>query len=216
MVSKVKEQQKVNNKYFKIPKFVAWIFPRRIWFGSSGNVYLTFDDGPHPDITPWLLDELKKENIKATFFWNGCQIEKYPEFLKRALEEGHVVGHHGYKHQSSKDISPEEFKMNFDQSRVFVKSDLFRPPHGDLSQKQARYALNNGEIVMWSWLSYDFDEHISTEFILHKAKKQVRKRDILVFHENEKTIHRIKKIIPPIIQLIRDKGLNFATVEKKR
>jgi uncharacterized phage-like protein YoqJ len=97
-----------------------------------------------------------------------------------------------------------------------VKSDLFRPPHGDLSQKQARYALNNGEIVMWSWLSYDFDENISTEYILQKAKKQVKKRDILVFHENDKTINRIKDIIPPIIQLFRDKGFNFAQIENKR
>lgn len=195
---------------------MAWIFPRRIWFGTNGNVCLTFDDGPHPEITPWLLDFLKKNNIKVTFFWNGNQIEKHPELLKRAIHEGHIVGHHGYTHESGKNLSLEEFEINFEQSKTKIDSDLFRPPHGDLNQKQAKYALNKGEVVMWSWMSYDFDLEVSTEYILQKAKKQIQNRDILVFHENEKTIHRIKEIIPAIIQIVRNKGLNFAQVEKKR
>ncbi|HZH85904.1 MAG TPA: polysaccharide deacetylase family protein [Brumimicrobium sp.] len=195
---------------------MAWIFPRRIWFGTNDSVCLTFDDGPHPEITPWLLDFFKKNNIKVTFFWNGNLIEKHPELLKRAIREGHVVGHHGYKHESGKNLSLEAFEINFEQSKTLVDSDLFRPPHGDLNQKQAKYALNKGEVVMWSWMSYDFDLEVSTGHILQKAKKQIQNRDILVFHENEKTIHRIKEIIPVIIQIVRNKGLNFAQVEKKR
>ncbi|RYM35745.1 polysaccharide deacetylase family protein [Brumimicrobium glaciale] len=212
-VSKV-TQQTVNKRLHKIPKLVAWIFPRRIWFGTNGNVCLTFDDGPHPEITPWLLDELRSHNIKATFFWQGCNIEKYPEFLKRAIDEGHIVGHHGFNHQSGKELSFEEFKSNFEKSRMLVKSNLFRPPYGDLNRKQAKYALNKGEVVMWSWMSYDFDSTISSKEVLQKAKNQIQNRDILIFHENEKTIHRIKEIIPAIIQIIHNKGLNFALVEK--
>lgn len=215
MVSKVTEN-KVNKRLYKIPKLVAWIFPRRIWFGTNGNVCLTFDDGPHPEITPWLLDELKSNKIKATFFWQGSQIEKHPELLKRAIDEGHLVGHHGYHHKSGKDLTLEDFKENYEKSKGLVESDLFRPPYGDLNQKQAGYALQNGEIVMWSWMSYDFDSTISTKEILQKAKSQVKSRDILIFHENEKTIHRLKEIIPAIIKIIKDKGLNFALVEKKR
>lgn len=195
---------------------MAWIFPRRIWFGANQNVCLTFDDGPHPEITPWLLDELKSNNIKATFFWLGSQIEKHPELVKRAIDEGHLVGHHGFNHTSGKELSFEEFKTNLDQSIALVKSKFFRPPYGDLNQKQARYALQNGEIVMWSWMSYDFDSTISNMEILQKAKSQIQSRDILIFHENDKTIHRLKEIIPAIIQIIHDKGLNFALVEKKR
>ncbi len=215
MVSKVTDK-KVNKRLHKIPTVAAWIFPRRIWFGTKGNVCLTFDDGPHPEITPWLLDELKSNKIKATFFWLGSKIEKYPELFKRATAEGHLVGHHGDQHQSAKKLSFEEFKVNFDNSKALVKSDLFRPPYGNLNQKQAKYSLKNGEIVMWSWMSYDFDATISAEEIIQNAKHQIQDRDILVFHENEKTIHRIKEIIPTIIKIIQDKGLNFALVEKKR
>ncbi|WP_159038480.1 polysaccharide deacetylase family protein [Brumimicrobium mesophilum] len=195
---------------------MAWIFPRRIWFGTKGNVCLTFDDGPHPEITPWLLDELKSNNIKATFFWLGNNMQKYPELLKRAIKEGHIVGHHGNNHKSGKELTLNEFKMNFERSNGLVNSKIYRPPYGDLSQKQAKYALQNGEVVMWSWMSYDFDSAISTTEILQKAEKQIKDRDILVFHENEKSIHRLKEIIPAIIQIIHEKGFNFALVEKKR
>ena len=215
MVSKVKHQQ-VSRRLYRIPKFVAWSFPRRIWFGKNGNVCLTFDDGPHPEITPWLLDELKINKVKATFFWKGSQVEKYPKLLKRAINEGHIVGHHGYNHHSGKELTFQEFKTNFNKSKVLVKSNFFRPPYGDLNQKQAKYALENGEVVMWSCMSYDFDADLSITEILQKAKSDIQNRDILVFHENEKTIHRIKEIIPAIIEIIQNKGLNFALVEKKR
>ncbi len=212
----MKHLQRIKPRFFKIPKIVAWIFPRRIWFGPKDSVCLTFDDGPHPIITPWLLDELKKKNIKATFFWNGLQIEKHPELLTRAEKEGHVVGHHGYEHKSAKKYDFETFKQQFEQSRSMVNTHFYRPPYGDLNFKQARYALRQGEIVMWSWMSYDFDQNYSVHSILKKAKEQIQGGDVLVFHENDKTIHSIKEIIPSIIQIIRDKELNFAVVEKKQ
>ncbi|WP_165779172.1 polysaccharide deacetylase family protein [Brumimicrobium salinarum] len=203
-------------RLFKIPIVAAWIFPRRLWYGASQNVYLSFDDGPHPEITPWLLDELKRNNIKATFFWQGNQIEKHPELLQRAKNEGHSVGHHGYEHKSGKSLNFDAFKINFDQSNQLVDSKLYRPPYGDLKSSQARYAAKNGKIVMWNWMSYDFDSTVSIEQIIQKAKTQIKGGDILVFHENEKTNHRIKEIIPAIIKVIRDKELNFARIEKKR
>src|SRR5690554_1979939 len=169
MVSKLKRKNKFIKRICKIPQFVAWIFPRRIWFGlHPSSVYLTFDDGPHSEITPWLLAELKQHNIKATFFWNGNRIEDYPELLTQAIEEGHVVGHHGYFHQSAKTLSYEAFKENYNRSKTIVNSQLFRPPHGVLTRKQARFALKNGEVVMWSWMSYDFDENFPISKILEK------------------------------------------------
>ncbi|HLV40806.1 MAG TPA: polysaccharide deacetylase family protein [Brumimicrobium sp.] len=195
---------------------MAWIFPRRIWFGKNGSVCLTFDDGPHPEITPWLLDELKKEDVKATFFWNGDKIEKHPELLARAVNDGHLVGHHGFAHLSGKTLSLTDFQANFHQSKALVETGLFRPPYGSLKQKQAKYALENGELVMWSWMSYDFDSKVPLQKLFQKAEKQIRSRDVLVFHENDKTVDRIKEIIPKIIQIVRDKELNFALIEKKR
>src|SRR5690554_7567199 len=97
-----------------------------------------------------------------------------------------------------------------------VNTHFYRPPYGDLNFKQARYALRQGEIVMWSWMSYDFDQNYSVHSILEKAKEQIQGGDVLVFHENDKTIHSIKEIIPSIIQIIRDKELNFAVVEDRK
>lgn len=212
MVSK--QNPKINKKrWYRIPKIAMWLFPHRIWIGTDKNVYLTFDDGPHPEITPWLLDELKKNKIHATFFWLGSQVEKYPDLLKRAREEGHVVGHHGYFHESGRKLIFQDFKKNFDQSKEMVKSELYRPPYGELKKRQAKYAIRNGEIVMWSWMSYDFDSTLTPQHILALAEKQIRNKDILVFHENEKTIHRIKEIIPQIIQIVHKKGLDFSIIK---
>lgn len=200
----------------RIPKIVAWIFPRRIWFAPNDNVCLTFDDGPHPETTPWLLAFLKKHNIQATFFWQGEKIKENPALYQKAISEGHVVGHHGYVHVSAKQLSFERFCVNFDQSQTLVNSTLFRPPHGRLNRKQANYVMQKGTIVMWSWMSYDFDTSLSADAIIQKATKQIRNRDILVFHENEKSKDKLKQIIPAIIKVIRDKQLNFALVEKKQ
>lgn len=201
------------NRLFRIPKYTAWFYPRRTWYGEGQNVYLTFDDGPHPEITPWLLDELKNNQIQATFFWLGSQVAKYPELLERAIEEGHSIGHHGHSHLNGKDLQFDDFKNNFDQSKVLINSQLFRPPYGKLKRKQAKYASENGQIIMWSWMSYDFDLNLSVAKILELAKREIRSKDILIFHENDKTRDRIKEIIPAVIQIVREKGLSFEVIK---
>lgn len=199
-------------RLFKIPKIAAWIYPRRLWYGEKENVYLTFDDGPHPEITPWLLGELKKLELSATFFWTGENIQNNPTFLERALKEGHAVGHHGYRHISGKELTLEAFKENYNRSKALVNSKLFRPPYGDLNRKQAKFALKNGKLVMWSWMSYDFDDGLSNKVLLDHVKKEVKGGDILVFHENDKTKDRIKEVLAEVVEIIQAKDLKFDTI----
>lgn len=208
-------QHRKSKRLFKIPSFVAWFFPRRVWFGTSDHVFLTFDDGPHPDITPWLLAFLKEEKMAATFFWNGEQIKKYPAFIQQAKEEGHLIGNHGQQHISPRKMTQAEFETDFNESQKLVPTKLYRPPYGEIKQRQAKYALQKGSLIMWSWMSYDFDSAVSNQQICDACKHGVKEKDILVFHENDKTSDRMKEILPTIVQVIRDKGLNFATLENE-
>lgn len=199
-------------RFFKIPKIAAWIYPRRLWYGNKKCVYLTFDDGPHPEITPWILDELKRLEVPVTFFWTGENIQKYPLLFKRAVNEGHIVGHHGYQHVSGKKMSLEAFKENYNKSKDLVTSNLFRPPYGDLKRKQAAYALKNGRLVMWSWMSYDFDGSLSNKSLIKHVKKEVKGGAILVFHENDKTKERITQILAEVVEIIKLKNLKFEVI----
>lgn len=205
----------VDSRLYRVPNFVSWFYPKRIWSKKNSDaVYLTFDDGPHPDTTPWLLDLFKENNIKATFFFLGEQTEKYPELVTQVKEKGHIIGHHGYEHISPKKQGLSEFKLNFDKSQSIVSSNLYRPPYGEIKSSQAKYALKKGTLVMWNWMSYDWDDQLPIKQIFDRFRKDVKKGDIAVFHENEKSKHRLKEIIPEIISIVRKKGLNFAALDK--
>jgi peptidoglycan/xylan/chitin deacetylase (PgdA/CDA1 family) len=202
-------------KFFKTPFFLPWFFPKREW-GFSLNepfVYLTFDDGPNPTITPWVLDELKKDDIKATFFCVGDNVRKYPEIYKRILDEGHRVGNHTMYHSNSSKTNYKDYLKSYQQAEEYIESKLFRPPYGRLTYFKQKEILKTKKIIMWSWLSYDFDVNVSVGKILEKARKQIQKGDILVLHDNEKVTERVKMLLPQIISVIQEKGLGFKVIE---
>lgn len=206
----------LDSRLYRVPKIVFWFYPKRIWnIKNSDAVYLTFDDGPHPDTTPWLLKLFQENDVKATFFFLGKQVEKYPELVEQVRHEGHTIGHHGYEHVSPKKQTLNVFKSDFNISQSIVVSNLYRPPYGEIKSTQAKYALRNGALVMWSWMSYDWDEKLPVSQIIDRFKKDIVQGDITVFHENEKSKDRIKEIIPEIISIVREKGLNFAALENK-
>lgn len=204
----------MNNRVLRIPKFVTWFYPRRVWFGPTSDFHLTFDDGPHPDITPQLLDYLRHEQIKVSFFWQGDLIKKHPELLQQAIKDGHTIGHHGYKHISNRKLSFEEFQNNFEKSKALVPHALYRPPKGEISTKQAKYVLRSNILVMWSYLSYDWDDQLSDQKITEQFKNGLKSREVAVFHENDKTKDRIFQIIQEVVGIVREKGLNFAPLPK--
>ncbi len=195
---------------FKTPYLIKKILFKRLWgFSNSLNkVYLTFDDGPHPDITPWILDLLSNENIKATFFCVGENVRKYPAIYDRILKDGHAVGNHTMYHNNARNTQKKEYFDSIKKASTYIESNLFRPPYGRLPITWENELLKKYKIVMWSWLSYDFDMNQSISKILKKAKK-INSGDILVLHDNPKILEKQKKLLPELIRFIKERKITF-------
>lgn len=204
-------------KLFKTPRFFRWIFPNKTWgFSRLENaVYLTFDDGPDPHVTPWILDLLKEKNILATFFCVGANAEKYPELVERILSEGHSIGNHSMRHEKGVKTANNVYLESVREAHEHISSSLFRPPYGRLKISQTWKLKKEYQIIMWSWLSYDFDHRIPLETILSKAQKQIKAGDILVLHDNPKCADRVKVLLPQLIDIISEKKLEFKMIEQK-
>ncbi len=200
-------------KIFRTPIYFRWIFPRRKWgFSASKNcVYLTFDDGPTPKLSPWILDLLKQEKIPATFFCVGANAEAHPELVQRTLAEGHSIGNHTMRHEKGTKVSKNAYLASIDEASHFIPSKLFRPPYGRLPMIYGRNIRKKYTIVMWTWLSYDYDPSVSVSEILARAQR-IKAGDILVLHDNEKVAERLQELLPKLIVCIREKGLKFAAI----
>jgi len=198
-------------KLFKIPQFVKWVYPKRIWGISVSDpiVFLTFDDGPIPEITPWILDFLLAKNIKATFFCVAENVLKYPEIYQRILDEGHSVGNHSFNHNNGYKTDYNSYITSFQKADSIIKSKLYRPPYGKMTRKQEKEIVKTHKIIMWSWLSYDFDKSVSTQKIMKNANREIKPGTILVLHDNAKIVERTKLLLPQIVELLDRKGLKF-------
>lgn len=200
-------------RFFKTPFLFKILFFKRIWgfSHSKKSVYLTFDDGPHPDITPWILDYLLMENIKATFFCVGDNVRKYPEIYLRILQEGHAIGNHSMHHNNAIKTSLSAYLLSIDEASKLIQTNLYRPPYGRLPISWGNSILGKYKIIMWSWLSYDYDQQISVSQILKKAKR-ISPGDILVLHDNPKITAKQKELLPQLIQLLKEKKLTFEII----
>lgn len=203
-------------KIFKVPRFFRLFFPNKTWdFSASEKViFLTFDDGPDPQITPWLLDFLANNNIVATFFCVGDNVKKFPEIYARILAEGHAVGNHSMHHQKGINVSLKEYIKSVELASHYIDSILFRPPYGRMSIRQTYALRKKYVIIMWSWLSFDYEPSISVRKIISNAKRRIQAGDILVFHDNSKTTDRLKEILPELIEIVRAKGFGFSKIQK--
>ncbi len=203
-------------KIFKVPRFFRLFFPNKTWdFSASEKViFLTFDDGPDPQITPWLLDFLANNNIVATFFCVGDNVKKFPEIYARILAEGHAVGNHSMHHQKGINVSLKEYIKSVELASHYIDSILFRPPYGRMSIRQTYALRKKYVIIMWSWLSFDYEPSISVRKIIANAKRRIQAGDILVFHDNSKTTDRLKVILPELIEIVRAKGFGFSKIQK--
>ena len=203
-----------------MPSFVPRLYPERIWAFSreSNSVYLTFDDGPIPGITPWVLDELKKHQAKATFFCIGENVGKHPEIFKRISAEGHAVGNHTYNHLNGWKTETSEYIENVLKCEESLKSNsdpdvypdsklLFRPPYGRIKSSQAKLLQNKGyKIVMWEIISYDFDAGISEEECLQNVLGKIRPGSVVVFHDSLKAEKNLRYVLPKVLDYIGKKG----------
>ncbi|QTD36758.1 polysaccharide deacetylase family protein [Polaribacter batillariae] len=198
--------------YFpRTPAFIARIFSKYTWRFSSDKkeIYLTFDDGPTPVITDFVLAELKKYQAQATFFCIGKNIKKYPEIFKRIISDGHSIGNHTQNHlngwKSKNNIYIDDF-LECDKV-LQEKTKLFRPPYGKIKKKQASEIFKRGyKIVMWSVLSADFDTAISEEKCLQNVLKNTKNGSIIVFHDSVKAAEKLRYALPKILKEFSKKG----------
>ncbi len=196
------------------PKLLHKLFPARIWgiSVSDKSVFLTFDDGPNPEITPWILDFLKEKNIRATFFCVGENVERFPELYQRLLDEGHRTGNHTMKHLNGMKTDKKTYLHSILETEKQVKSDLFRPPYGRLSRKMDQLLTQRFKIVMWTWLSKDYDQSVSIDSII-KAAESIQPGDILVFHDNSKSKDRVQELLPPIVERLLAENYVFRIID---
>ncbi len=218
------------NLYFvKTPKFVQRLFPKRTWAlpNNENIVYLTFDDGPIPQVTPWVLDLLKKHHAKATFFCIGDNINKHPSIFKRLVAEGHSIGNHTYHHLNGWETNTEAYIDNcekFDEilncnnelveatyqndksethNQKSTIKNLFRPPFGKITTRQSKILQKKGYIIiMWDVLSADFDPNISKEKCLENVLKNLNPGSIVVFHDSLKSEEKLRYVLPKVLDFI--------------
>lgn len=193
------------------PFFLKLFYPRLIWRKSNKEkiLYLTFDDGPIPEITPFILDTLKEFGVKGTFFCVGENITKHPEIFKRCLDEGHSVGNHTFNHLNGFKTPNEDYLTNVQRCQELLPGNLFRPPYGRIKPRQVKRLSGSHQIIMWDVLSGDFDVHISGEKCLSNVIRYSRNGSIVVFHDNIKAIPRVKYALPRTIEYFLEQGYRF-------
>ena len=210
--------------FIKTPGFIMRFFSKYTWRlpVNSNEIFLTFDDGPTPEITEFVLSELKKYNAKATFFCIGKNIKKQSNTFNKIVSEGHAIGNHTQNHlQGWKTNNQKYLKSVLECENIIANwpqkvnnSKLFRPPYGKIRKSQARNLLKNGyKIIMWDVLSGDFDSSISNERCLQNVLKNTRNGSIIVFHDSVKAAEKIKYALPRVLKALSDKGFSFSKIE---
>ena len=200
--------------FFRVPFLVQLLFKRRVWRGEDYNaVYLTFDDGPDIETTPWVLDLLRRENIKATFFCIGQNIENNPSLFKEILNNGHAIGNHTYKHEKGTKTKKTEYITSVRKTESLHSSNLFRPPYGRLNIFQVDNLLSMGKkIIMWTWNAQDYKKSLEHSQIIDNART-IKGRDILLFHNSKKSEQNMKNSLPEVIKIVKQKKLFFKLLD---
>ena len=193
-------------------------YPNRFWkIDSKGRkeIYLTFDDGPHPQITTFVLDELRKYNAKATFFCIGNNVKKHPEKYELILKRDHAVGNHTFSHINGWKTIDDAYLQDIEEAAKYINTKLFRPPYGRMSYKQEklfRSKFPRHDIIMWDVLSADYDQNISAEKCLKNVIKNAKSGSIIVFHDSEKAFARLKYALPKVLEHFSERGFSFKSL----
>jgi peptidoglycan-N-acetylglucosamine deacetylase len=199
----------------KTPRLLQSLLPTFTWRIPTEEkvIYLTFDDGPIPEVTPWVLDMLRQYNAKATFFCVGDNVKKNPSVFQQILAENHAVGTHTFNHLNGWDSENLTFFHNVRHCAKLVKSSLFRPPYGRLTPKQTQFLTRHYKIVMWDVLSGDFDQNITKEDCLNNVLVSTRRGSIIVFHDSLKASERMMYTLPLVLEHFSKKGYRFEAVK---
>ncbi len=205
-------------RFFRTPKWFRLLWPQYEWNikNATKSIYLTFDDGPHPEITPWVLDVLDKFNAKATFFVVGENAKKYPQTIDKIIEKGHKIENHTFHHVKGWNTSISEYEKNIvecDSCIPYRTTKYFRPPYGRITQKQGKQLINKGyQIVMWSLLTYDYDKKLNLKRASKAINSKTQSGDIVVFHDSEKAEKQLKFLLPKYLENINSKGFEILSL----
>ena len=196
------------------PKFIQALFPSLVWRKETlgKEIWLTFDDGPTPEVTPWILSVLKKENVKATFFLVGQQIEEFPELVGAIIKDGHTIANHSYSHKNGWLTNKEKYLEDIDNCQELMPNNkLFRPPYGKITKAQIAVLKEKYKIILWDVLSYDFKQNTSPKKVQENIIQNTTSGSIIVMHNNQMSFKNLEPILEKTIQQLRAKGYNFST-----
>lgn len=199
------------------PDFIRKLIPGAVWRlpQKEKTVYLTFDDGPIPEVTPWVLDLLRKYNIKATFFCVGDNVRKHPEVFKMLVSAGHSVGNHTFNHLQGFKVKSDKYVENVELADTYIRSNLFRPPHGHLRIRQGTRLSKKFRFVMWDVITRDYNRKLSGEYVLNVVKRYVRNGSIIVFHDSIKAEKNMKYALPRAIEFLLSEGYKFEKITEE-
>ncbi|MBS7285336.1 MAG: polysaccharide deacetylase family protein [Prevotella sp.] len=191
--------------------WLRWLYPRATWRMDKHEraVYLTFDDGPIPEATPFILKTLAEFNIKATFFMVGDNVRKYPDLYRQVVEAGHRIGNHTYHHIGGFRHSIKHYCDDADQANELLHTDLFRPPHGWMRIDQYLWLGRKYRIVMWDLVTRDYSKWLTPQEVLNNVRRYTRNGSIITFHDSTKSIEKLHFALPEAIKWLKKQGYEF-------
>ncbi|MGB0881528.1 MAG: polysaccharide deacetylase family protein [Vicingaceae bacterium] len=199
----------------KTPAIIKRYYPQLTWDipNNEQKIYLTFDDGPIPEITEWVLDLLNQKSIKATFFCIGENVQKHPKIFQRIKSEGHAIGNHTFNHLNGWKTGSWAYLKSIEECQQFVHSNLFRPPYGRIKKSQANKITRKYKVVMWDVLSGDFDQKTAPEKCYENVVQNVNPGSIIVFHDSLKAERNLKYALPKAIDYLQRQGFVFEVLD---
>lgn len=195
--------------------WLRWLYPRATWRMNRHEhaVYLTFDDGPIPESTPFLLKTLEEFDAKATFFMVGENVRRHPELFEQIVKAGHQVGNHTFNHISGFKHSIHKYSYNTEKANQLIHSHLFRPPHGWMRLSQYAWLGRKYRIVMWDLVTRDYSKWMTAEDVLNNVKQYTRNGSIITFHDSLKSIDKLHFALPEALRWLKEQGYVFKTFE---
>ncbi len=191
--------------------YLRWLYPKALWRMDRREraVYLTFDDGPIPESTPFILDILRRFGVRATFFVVGDNVRKYPDLFQQIIDEGHLVGNHTHNHISGFRHSVRDYMFNVEKANAYIRSHFFRPPHGWMRLAQYAWLSRRYKVVMWDVVTRDYSKWMTPDDIVNNVKRYVRNGSIITFHDSLKAIDKLHTALPQSLQWLTEQGYAF-------
>lgn len=200
---------------FRPPRIIRKLFPTFIWNfpDEKEGIFLTFDDGPRPEVTPWVLDILDKYNARATFFCIGKNVEMFPELFEEIKRRGHAVGNHSYSHVKGWGMKTGDYVLDIDTAGHLIKSNLFRPPYARIGVNQARVLDERYKAIMWTIISRDYNRNLTGNACARNVIPYLEPGAIIVFHDSIKCAPNLFEALPQVLEAIKEKGLVCKKIE---